>query len=267
MMPGGLGMPGGGMCDCGPCSTSICVEACTGSYVDGATVQIKSGATVIGTGTTSGVPPCCTITIPSAGSYTVVISGTNLTTHTSTQTLACNSTVTINVNPSSLALCCGDCIMNNTIYLTDVNGTIALTYDGIVTWRGCYTVSVASTVPNVHIVGGNCVCETATTSDVVVFYSVICNTGPGGSPTSLTVTRDSPFFECSIGVYNYFGAVYAPISASCGPALGCGSAGLITSSTLTQNVSSCTPFAWSGTLVFGGALLADLVGGTVSLSN
>jgi hypothetical protein len=146
-----------GACRCGePCNTKICVAVCGAGQVVGATVSIYSGAILISSGTTTApLGGCVNLPIPSPGSYTVQIAAPGFAVNTSTQTLACDGTVTISIgNPPAGGACCGSAIIlpcnyiaiPTTLYLTDSQTTLPLTYSPVQSgqWIGCYACTVGS---------------------------------------------------------------------------------------------------------------------------
>lgn len=84
---------GVGGCCCG-CSVTVCVHDCAGANLSGATVTILSGAMVVATGTT-GSGGCVTLSIPSAGSYTVQAAIGGAVFYSTSASLACGGTVTL----------------------------------------------------------------------------------------------------------------------------------------------------------------------------
>lgn len=146
---GGIGSP----CCCAGCTTTICVQsAACGSFttkIVGATVQIKSGATVVASGTTTSPLGCVILTIPAAGSYTVVVSATGYPSpNMSTHTLSCGGTTTITfgINDPNF-ICCQNLVpIPLTIFWTVCGHTITLTYDVASTfWIGSACVFPATT--------------------------------------------------------------------------------------------------------------------------
>ena len=185
---GGIGAP---CCCVSTCTTEICVTGCTSSLV-GLTVTVKSGATIVGTGTTGPVAGCAggvDITIPAPGSYTVVISGTGLTTNTSTHTLTCGGLITINIgNPPTGAVCCNTCPVPTTLTGTDSNSTFTLTYNSLANvWFGSYTLSGVPTMQTVAASGlpHFCICSANTSGSIPVCYQFSC----AGSPIMYTCQR------------------------------------------------------------------------------
>lgn len=89
------GVGGRWVAEKGGCTTTICAQ-CFGLAEPGSTVTIKSGATVISSGTT-GAGGCVALPIPTAGSYSVVLTVPDIGTTTTTHTLSCGGTTTIDI--------------------------------------------------------------------------------------------------------------------------------------------------------------------------
>jgi hypothetical protein len=106
---------GGLKCCCG-CSVSFTVY-CGSAVVNGATVTIKSGSTVISSGTTNSSGQV-TLTIPAGGTYTVLTTGSTCGSPgvSVSLTLACNGNYVIQC-------CCGGCpglVLPSTFHVTEV---------------------------------------------------------------------------------------------------------------------------------------------------
>jgi Carboxypeptidase regulatory-like domain len=131
----GFGGSTGKGCGCCGCSTTICVHSAScGSFttnIVGATVQIKTGSTVIASGTTTGPLGCVVLTIPAAGSYTVVVAASGYPTNTSTKTLSCGGTTTITFGITDVnSVCCKSLVpIPLTVFWTVCGVTITLTFD------------------------------------------------------------------------------------------------------------------------------------------
>ena len=133
----------GACCGCSAsCTTTICVTGCNATPLSGASVTIRSGGATVASGTTTSPAGCVTLTIPSAGSYTVVVSATGFTTDTSTQSLACGGTTTIALNVDAVNYTCGcaggGAWPNGNLSLTDsIIGACTLAYDSTLgQWSG-----------------------------------------------------------------------------------------------------------------------------------
>lgn len=251
---GGIGSP----CCCGACTTTICVTGCGGNLA-GVTVTIKSGVTIIDSGTTT-AGGCVTLTIPSAGSYTVVVSG-GFTNNTSTHTLSCGGSTTIGLgSPPAGSICCGTCPVPLTLTLTDSLSGCTLTYNaGIAKWTGSYTFS-ATTITLTNVFGLNCTCVLNTPGTSRVCYNLACvsnklvltlnwlitdsvagaaNCSPPGAFTLLDIAA-GPDVNCNSGLAgsicpSYLGVAQAVLKATPG-----------------TNPTTCTPFSWSTTALSGG---------------
>jgi hypothetical protein len=155
----GLTMQDPGCC-CGGCTVTICVSssACvTGTPIPGALVTIKSGSTTVASGTTSS-GGCVTLTIPSAGTYTVDVTATEWTNFSGSRALTCGGTA--NVSFTSVAtgyFCCNawPVPLPDTIFFTMCGVTWTLTYNAtLLTW-GSTTAFETCTASNVTAMGGN----------------------------------------------------------------------------------------------------------------
>ncbi len=267
---GNIGHP----CCCGGCNTIICVTGC-GANIVGATVTIKSGATVIGTCTTV-AGGCCTITIPSAGTYTVVVSAAGWTTNTSSHSLTCGGTTTISMgNPPAGTICCGPCPIPTTLTLTDSNTTISFVYNvGAAKWVGSYTISTQPTITLTNIFGLSCTCVLNSPGTARVCYSMQCisnlltitleweitnalagasNCSPPGGYTLLDVANDSGGCDAGLG------------GAICPSTVGGGGVAQVTSVSVGGlSPTTCVPFSLTTSGLSGGTL--NPTGGTVSMS-
>jgi hypothetical protein len=123
-----LGTPkaGSGCGCCAPCTTTIvCSSPCgSGNLAPGVLVTILSGATTIDSGTTNSLGSV-TLTIGSAGTYTVTTTGTSRYQNTSgSHALVCGGTTTINLTTGTGYTClsCFQQPVPNTLFLT-VAGT------------------------------------------------------------------------------------------------------------------------------------------------
>jgi hypothetical protein len=149
----GLGGLGGGSkpCCCGgggcTCSTTICVESCSGSALVGATVTVGSLAPV-----TTGATGCVSICLDSlggAGSYQVKVSDSGYIPYSNTLSLTCNGTKTTKLLPTGSPSilfqvygCCSQVLPGATVtiagatYTTDSSGqaSIGLTDAGAYPW-------------------------------------------------------------------------------------------------------------------------------------
>ncbi len=260
---GSLGSPG---CCCGQ---KVCVMAC-GKVQAGAVVTIKTGSTVVFTGTTDS-SGCVSPGIAS-GSYTVIIAFSGYTTFTGTETLG---SFTHDFGGSATNVCCcKDCPLDGTATytLTDVNGSYTMTKIGACTWQVCLTVpeTVVDT-QNIGHIPCNCLLPAAA-GDLYVSYEMTCTSITTGT---VGVARVWPRVGCQDGTAYYgkrdcsggTGPYYQgcpTITPSCNVIAG-GAGGGIGTSSLSQLPTTCHPFAWSGTLV-GTNTPVDPIGGVVSVS-
>ena len=289
-------------CCCTGCNTTICAgnRCCAASSVGAGTlVQIYTvgGGTLIVQGTTTS-GGCVTLDIGTAGTYDVHITfaGTTTVIVESSQSLTCGGTKTYSgLNPGNV-FCCQCCLMNNTstvgnsdLFLTDVLGTINLTYGLDCTGFICGGVGtgcwVGNVNPSVNIVQYNLttnVCSVVS-GTAQVCYTVTCNST--GSPTvwSVTVTRTWWIDWCEGGLHlcdplpgSYtFAYCGDPTSSGGHPccASGGGTGSFATSGQATATLSvpsgiTCNPFSWSSSLAtVGSPVMPDPIGGTVVLQN
>ena len=164
---GGVGCEGGTDC-CGGCTNRICVEFCN-SGVPGVLVQVKSGATVIASGTTDATG-CVSLNIGSAGTYTVVASLTGFTTVTGSHAMTCGGGTTITFS------------IPTTLFLTDSAETVTLTYNVFSsTWVGCVSTPVSGAQGQTGIGG---ICSVTASSFCDILYELSC----AGTTWTLTAT-------------------------------------------------------------------------------
>jgi hypothetical protein len=255
-----MGRPCGG---CGPaptCTTTICVVAC-GVAIPGATVSIAGGST----GTT-GATGCVSLTIPASGTFSVTVTIPGFPANTSTQTLSCVGTTTINLgSPPTGGVCCGATTSSpcncapypETIFITDDCGTTALTNGGtIASWVGCTSCGAAGAATNINV-DGTQVC-TEGGGQVSISYTVGCspsssgNCESGTSATTWSVVRT--WFVCSppdqncppLNCQNAFSTDGTCTPINSGDTEPCGSS-FNESGNFTA--TSCTPLAVSGDLI------------------
>jgi hypothetical protein len=170
-------------CCCGgACSTTICAKNCSNGNINGALVTIESGATTIDSGTTD-VSGCVTLTIPSAGSYTVVVTQGPTTLFSGTKTLTCGGTVTFNCFTA----------LPNTIYFTFGGVTVALTRTGG-TWSSNCTTTVSSVGFATYTgpPGFERCTSCGNTGNVPISFAVSCPDAGG----NVQVAMGYPMFNC-----------------------------------------------------------------------
>jgi hypothetical protein len=187
----GFGNSSGKGCGCCECAdVEVHVTGC-GTNLVGATVTIKSGATVIDSGTT-GAGGLVTLTIPAAGSYTVIASATGWGTNSTTHSFTCGGTFTFALGTPVGTVCCDGCPVPTTLSLTDVNTTISLTHTGA-SWFGSYDIAV-NTRRDV-LSGGVCVCTNLTPGTARVCYTLTCS----GGLTKMALTRTWNYTTATAG--------------------------------------------------------------------
>lgn len=188
---------------CGPtvCNTQpVTVQGCNVKAVQGATVQLKSGTTVVDTQATDGTGSC-TLTAATAGTYTISVTPPasspwwSSTAVTRSVTIACTgtqSTQTMTLNPATGYACrctgCRDPLDNGTTLfpsLTDANGTYAMQWDAGNVWTCCYLLPGQALFAASGAVGVQCVAS-AGTGSVAISYQLGC--GGSGVPFQLIQT-------------------------------------------------------------------------------
>jgi hypothetical protein len=207
--PRALRFTGFGGCSCcgGSCSTTICVVAC-GIGIPGSTVSVLSGGSTVATGTT-GSTGCVSLTIPAAGAQSVTVTIPGFPANTSSQTLTCGGTTTINLgSPPTGGVCCGATTSSpcncapypETIFITDDCGTTALTSTGGAEWVGCTSCGASGGATNTTTEGGGQLCAEAG-GQVSIRYTVGCSPSSssgdcesGTSATTWSVVRT--WFVC-----------------------------------------------------------------------
>lgn len=195
---GGLGAPcccGGGPPPC-PCNATICVEGCEGTILADASVVIKSGSTVVASGTTNSLG-CVTLCIGTAGSYEVIVTypAGGYYTYDNTLSLACGDTYTVKLVPIgsptyccvtfNVSGCCGGGVVGATI--TIGGATITTGADGSAVWCGTDPGSYPYSV---------CADRYACASGTYVISSV-CNSGGCSPPPTIGVALSpASGYEC-----------------------------------------------------------------------
>jgi hypothetical protein len=178
---------------CCSCMTTICVFGCGAAIGTADTVNILQGADTVATGTT-GTSGCVTLSIPSAGSYTVQVIDPNFGIKEFTETLTCGGTVTVSLGGAPPnGTCCDNCIFPKTLFVTDAIQTTTLTFNGT-SWLGCYVIN--GLTPGFS----DCDCTgTGGTSSTLVGYGVQCN------GAQITVSRG--ISTCNVGTSYCFGTL------------------------------------------------------------
>jgi hypothetical protein len=253
---------------CCGCSQSLCVTACGGIPLVGASVTIQATSTgpALFSGTT-GPTGCVKLNGVGAGSFYVTVTYGGSVVFQNTLTLSSGTT---NLGVSQGVVCCGAYVIPYNLTLTDAAGPISLVYDStdglyVPTWFGGHAVTRPSstvTTPN-----NICTAQPPTYGPVRVCYQMTCNAGQ--SPT-FNVTRswswvyqqgtDPIWFQDPTGFSPGQYCITAPPAmcgnpltdtASCGadPSAGGGFA------------LSCTPAPAAGNST------SDPIGGTVAVSD
>lgn len=191
---GGLGncvSPGSSPC-CG-CAVKFCFSNCaSGGPNVGYTVNVLSGTTTLGTGTT-GADGCCTISGLSAGNFTVnFVNGAGQTINGATRTLACNGTVTTPA-PCCIKICFNGCAGGG---LPCAGMVVTLTLGGQTAFQGSTDSTGCVHVPVPSIGSTN-------------YTLSLGNLPPGYAFTPITQA-----FSCSTGSYT-FGVSAAPNYTPC----------------------------------------------------
>lgn len=169
-------------------SVGVTIHGCNSLPLPGAEVQLKSGSTVVSSGTTnsSGV---VSLAYSTAGSYTVSATGPagvawwSTTPATQNLTLSCTGTpgTTLTLTPATGWLCrcshCVDPVDNGTTRLptlTDANGSYSLQWSSPDTaWVCCYTIAGVAIWNTTGPPGTFCV-ATAGTGTIAVGYALSC---------------------------------------------------------------------------------------------
>jgi hypothetical protein len=210
-----------GTCGCESCTVTLCVFACsTLDTLSGILVQANLSGVVKASGTT-GADGCVTLTIPSANTYLLALTGPSLTEQVNvSQALTCGgSTFPIDVGENVAGFCCNGClILQDGATWTDANGTIPLFFNpGGDSWSGCGS-SPGQTVMTFDA-GEACICADETTTGTVPYnVSLTCVSG------GIQLLVDWPVILCdSVGVTPSFlstvvGGGFIGMPSQCAPA-------------------------------------------------
>ncbi len=243
----------GSLCCCSStCRTTICLSACSAVSVVGATVQIRSGGSVIASGTTTA--GCVTLSIPSAGTYDVryQIPGESLV-DAGNKSLTCGGTTTITVSSHPSHICCGNCLVPSTLTLTDALSTCTLTFNGISGgWGGLYTLSTTCLLIT-NIGGGVCTCAIGT-GTIRVTYLLKCNTSTSTPAFNIGVGFEAACpsaiggLPCITGTSPCYLVPHSYVATppGCGPTINIITTAVSVGTTVPS--SSCGPssFSWTG---------------------
>jgi hypothetical protein len=262
-----LGGVKGGCC----CATNqICLRDCGIAGVAGATIQLFTGATLVESHATDG-SGCATFS--STGTFTVksVVSGS---THSFGNRTLSGGTIFLTLGSEVPTICCSTFKVPTSLTLTDALGTLPCTYYGVDVasfyhWSACRVLSLAGS-SKVDLSLGTCHVLPSGTNPVMVCYDMLCDPG-GGSPF---------FFMLRTWGVLTLGASHVYYSQDTGSGVTCQPAGTICDSSTpsicgnvndrssdSEDPTSTSPFAISFTMTpEGGNLLADPVGGNVSVS-
>lgn len=259
-------------CSCSAPSTKICVKACGGVAVVGATVQLWSGATLVDSCTTDATG-CCTFT--DAGTFDVKVIASGDTTDFGNKTLS-GTTINLSLAGGTSTICCSTYSVPKNLTLTDALGTLALTYaagSSPPTWLGCRSVNVSSCTAS----GSPCVINAPAVQPIAVCYTMRCN---AGSSPHFTMERTWGWVVFG-GVNHYYSSSGTPCAdadlpafAVCDPGAPALCSGGVDDSSddgvvgTGENPTSTSPFAIAFTLSYdpGNSGLADPVGGNVTVS-
>lgn len=261
----------GSCCGCSS-TTTVCVTACTPSIS-----LVGAVVTVGGHSCTTGSTGCCTISGLATGtySYTVVYEGKTIL--SGSRSFTSGGTVTLNAGTPSGFVCCGDCLIPTTLYLTDSNGTWTMPYDTSSNrWSVCYSITVTGYTNSGS--AGSCTVVGPGSITLYVFYRAACQSGSNG----LNVTQEwtalcptCPQGPCSGGLtgpYGYFESPNGCTFYESGPG-GCYMCtGASTSNPFIDAIgdtiawSSCNPFSLSGSLG-GGSATTPPGGSSIAISS
>lgn len=235
-----------------PCvaTLAVTVTGCGSVLVSGATVQIKSGATVLASGTTNAsgvVSP--QLTVSAAGTYDLVISAPRYATSTTSVAMTCAGTTTtaVTLTIGTGYLCSSTCAYPTTLILSDgTSNDVTLTYTtssvvgGLVGWEGCKVFSSNA------LVYDNCGFSRATPAPLPIYYFLgVSGTGCGASGLILYYpTCPSSGGHLSSGTCGPF----APSSGSCFGFTQVGTSGTF------------SPFLYSGSFNFATASFSSNCG-------
>lgn len=217
---GGMGSP----CCCGGvCAFTVCVTDCSSATVNGVTVQILSGATVVASGTTIG-SGCVTLIIPGPGTYTITASIGGAVFYTFTGSLACNGLKILSTTnlASGFGCCSGTNLpLPTTLYLSICSQMYTLTASVvshiISGWSGGGSIITAGVaVMTTH--GGCCIWDGTTlqTDTTNIGFALQCPTG-GMSVANKGVASSTGCgtgFTGKVGLANNYQGCFSPINCA-----------------------------------------------------
>lgn len=282
---GGLGncaTPGSTPC-CG-CVTNICVSAvCPSATISlqGATINIAG----VGSCTTNS-SGCCQFSSWTTGSYSITVVYQGVTVFSGTRTItACHTNNIVITSVPSGFICCGNCLIPTTLFVTDANGTHTAPWTGS-TWNVCYS----KTVTGVTLSGPSgcgCLCSAAGPISLPIAYTLSCAPSPAVNSLQIGVEwtcaccvgvagcNCSASVGClaSTGIFQYFApsngcTVFGSgFVADCNICVGGASNPSFDGVSVTQAWSQCDPFTLSATLPGTGNFTANPVGTSISISS
>ena len=186
--PGGCNCPG----SC-TCSTTICVQACGGSAISGATVTISSLAPVTtgSGGCTNGI---CLDSVGGAGTYQVTVSASGYNSYNQSLALTCGGTKTIQLTTGTtgsvvfnVAGCEGKPLANATVtiagatYTTSAGGTVTVYLSGSGTYPFAVTKLRWQTSSGNVVFSTNCPGQQTVNITMAVASGYVCCYGPGSA--------------------------------------------------------------------------------------
>lgn len=228
-----------------PASDTICVTACSGLPVGGASVTIQATSTgpILFSGTTDS-GGCVALTGIAPGSYYVTITTNGSVVYAYQRTIA-SGTNTIALGSSGF-VCCGGYAIPQVLTLTDADGSLNFEYDSVdglttPTWYGGHAVTrMSSTITTPNNI---CTVTSPTDGPVRVCYMMTCN---AGSSPVFQLTRSWSFVDGSTGAVWYQDTTGFTPGRYCitAPPPECGNPNTDTA-TGASNPSSTSPFAIS----------------------
>lgn len=252
----------------GPCVLTVCVGACGGLPVFGASVALIRDGETVASGTT-GAGGCVSFSGEgiAAGTYTVQVTVSGSVAYSSPQTLACGVPIMIEVGSGAGLVCCGGYAIPTVLTLTDAAGSMAFVYNPnyfFPLWTGGHSVQIAScvvTTPN-----NICVVWPETVGPVRICYQMICHAGQ--SPT-FAIQRSWSWVYDSLVNPHYFqdpsGFAPGQFCITAPPAI-CGNP-LTDTASFGANPTSASPFVLSGTPAAAPSnATGDPVGGSITIS-
>jgi hypothetical protein len=257
-------------CCCEGCTTTFCAEAC-GTFISGITMTVASNTGVALGSCVTGSGGCCSIAIPAAAVVSVTPTGGGFSPGATFHSVTCGGTTAIqllSITDTNPAQCCADCILPNTMTLTDANGSLAFTVQpesSQPTWIATTVIQTPSFAPSP--LPEECLCPTPESGPLTITYTGTFTINDSNECV-FTVTRSWAIAGCTVDLSNL--DLCAPPSFFFLDGSTCLSNApedcqAHDSTTVTQAPSSCNPFMWSGTLTGAVGTTGDPVGGTVTV--